>query len=82
MWQILWKCKILAWSALHAIELGFRTVLIEDACMGIDPQGVIDTFEKIKEGNGLVVNSREVFYIAKSKISKVVHSMRARSTHF
>ena len=49
-----------AWTAFHALELGFRTVLIEDACQGISPQGVVDTFNKITESNGLVVKSGEV----------------------
>ena len=66
-----------AWTAFHAIELGFRTILIKDACRGISPEGIEDTFRKIKEANGLVVKSSEVkkaspcyqnclFYLGKS----------------
>eukprot|EP00090_Calanus_glacialis_P025861 TRINITY_DN40595_c0_g1_i2.p1 TRINITY_DN40595_c0_g1~~TRINITY_DN40595_c0_g1_i2.p1 ORF type:complete len:145 (+),score=20.06 TRINITY_DN40595_c0_g1_i2:1-435(+) len=56
-----------AWTAFHALELGFRTVLIEDACRGISPQGVVDTFNKITESNGLVVKSGEVKAMARGK---------------
>ena len=49
-----------AWTAFHALELGFRTILIEDACRGISVEGIKDTFKKIREENGLVVKSSEV----------------------
>ena len=60
--DIIWfEIKLyLAWTAYHALELGFRTVLIEDACRGISDEGIKETFKKIKEENGLVVKSSEV----------------------
>ena len=43
-----------------AQDLGYRVILIEDACKGINPEKVEETILKIKENNGLVINSREV----------------------
>ena len=43
-----------------AQDLGYRVILVEDACKGINPEKVEETILKIKENNGLVINSREV----------------------
>ena len=42
------------------MELGFRTILIDDCSRGIDHGDIAATFEKIREQNGLVVQSNEV----------------------
>merc|ERR1719219_1110018 len=47
-------------TAFHALELGFRTILIDDCSRGIDGADIDRTFEKIREQNGLVVQSSEV----------------------
>ena len=47
-------------TAFHALELGFRTVLIEDCSRGIDKKNIAETFEKIEAWHGLVVQSGEV----------------------
>ena len=47
-------------TAFHAIELGFRTCLIEDASRGINNENINKAFEKIKDEYGCVVNSKEV----------------------
>ena len=50
----------LASTAYHAIELGFRTVLIEDCSRGIRDESINSTFEKVKASHGCVVHSSEV----------------------
>ena len=47
-------------TAFHALELGFRTVLIEDCSRGIDKKNIAETYEKIESWHGLVVQSGEV----------------------
>ena len=47
-------------TAYHAQELGFRTVLIDDASKGINHDGIKGTIEKIKGNHGCVVDSTEV----------------------
>ena len=47
-------------TVFDAQDLGFRVILVEDACKGINPEKVEETILKIKENNGLVINSREV----------------------
>ena len=47
-------------TAFHAIELGFRTCLVEDASRGINNENINKAFEKIREEYGCVINSKEV----------------------
>ena len=47
-------------TAFHAQELGFRTVLVDDASKGINDDGIAGTITKIKENHGCVVDSTEV----------------------
>ena len=47
-------------TAFHAIELGFRTILIDDCSRGIDEKSIETAYEKVRNGWGLVVQSREV----------------------
>merc|ERR1712165_461649 len=47
-------------TAFHAQELGFRTVLVDDASKGINDDGIAGTIVKIKENHGCVVDSSEV----------------------
>ena len=35
------------YTALDALELGFRTIVVEDCCRGIDPDGITKTKAKI-----------------------------------
>lgn len=45
---------------MHALELGFRTILINDASRGID-MGAIDNIKQaVKDNHGLVVDCQEV----------------------
>ena len=47
-------------TVFDAQDLGYRVILVEDACKGINPEKVEETIQKIKENNGLVINSKEV----------------------
>jgi len=47
-------------TAMHSLELGFRTILVDDCSRGIDGDDIKKTFERVREGNGLVVQSNEV----------------------
>ena len=51
---------ILGSTAFHSLELGFRTIMIDDCSRGIDHGDIARTFERIREQNGLVVQSNEV----------------------
>ena len=44
----------------HAQELGYRTVLVEDASKGISDVEVSEVIKDLKLNNGIVVNSSEV----------------------
>ena len=41
-------------------QLGYRTVLVEDASRGIDHERVAATVQEVRENHGLVVSSKEV----------------------
>jgi len=48
------------YTASHAQDLGFRTILIEDCCRGIDPDGIKRTKKSIVDHNGAIVQSADV----------------------
>lgn len=45
---------------MHAQELGFRTILIDDCSRGIQMDAIKNTKKKIEENHGIVVNACEV----------------------
>ena len=45
---------------MHAQELGFRTIFIEDCSRGIDPNDIKDTLDQVRATHGVVINSSEV----------------------
>ena len=47
-------------TAFHALELGFRTILIDDCSRGIDEKNIAAAYEKIHSWHGLVIQSDEV----------------------
>ena len=55
--------RFAASTAMHSLELGFRTILVDDCSRGIDGDDIKKTFERVREGNGLVVQSNEVQYM-------------------
>ena len=62
--------RFAASTAMHSLELGFRTILVDDCSRGIDGDDIKKTFEKVRESNGLVVQSNEVplFFTSFKKI--------------
>jgi nicotinamidase-related amidase len=46
-------------TAFHAVELGYRTILIDDACRGITLEDIHRTKQKLSENHGVVVHSEE-----------------------
>ena len=51
---------ISASTAFHSLELGFRTILIDDCSRGIDECDIKAAFDRIREQNGIVCQSSEV----------------------
>ena len=49
-------------TVFDAQDLGYRVILVEDACKGINQEKVEETIQIIKENNGVVINSREVIH--------------------
>ncbi|OXA52901.1 nicotinamidase [Folsomia candida] len=47
-------------TAFHAVELGYRTVLIDDACRGITLEDIQATKQKLNEHHGVVIHSDQV----------------------
>jgi len=45
------------------VELGYRTILIDDACRGITLEDIQKTKQKLEEKHGVVVHSEEVTLI-------------------
>ena len=58
-------------TAYHAQELGFRTVLVDNASKGINFDGMKETIRKIKANNGCVVESSEVKAIVQGRDRRV-----------
>ena len=50
---------------MHSLELGFRTILVDDCSRGIDGDDIKKTFQNVRDGNGLVVQSNEVKLLAR-----------------
>ena len=66
------KCHVMFFTAstvFDAQDLGFRTILIEDASRGINEFTVAEIIERIKENNGLVVKSNEVVIFGQKCVS-------------
>lgn len=47
-------------TAIDAIELGYRTILVDDACRGITIDDIVQTKNKVEEGHGAVIQCTEV----------------------
>ncbi|GFQ88567.1 nicotinamidase [Trichonephila clavata] len=48
------------YTALHALEHGYRTILVEDACRGVDVKDIEETKRKLVERHGAIVTSDKV----------------------
>jgi nicotinamidase-related amidase len=51
---------LLGATAIDALSSGFRTVLIDDCCRGVDLQDIETTKESILSDHGVIVQSHEV----------------------
>lgn len=49
------------YTALDALDCGYRTILLDDCCRGIDLKGIEDFKQLIISKNGIVATSKEVF---------------------
>lgn len=48
-------------TAADALSAGYRTILIEDCCRGVDLKDIEHTNNTLLENNGVIIQSREVF---------------------
>jgi len=46
-------------TAFHALELGFRTVYLENCSRGIEEEAIQNTFDRVRRENGVVIHSSE-----------------------
>jgi hypothetical protein len=51
---------LLGATAIDALSSGYRTVLIDDCCRGVDLQDIETTKESILSDHGIIVQSHEV----------------------
>merc|ERR1711860_97369 len=56
-----------AFTTFDGIELGYRTVLVEDAARDIIDSNIDETRNKVKAKNGVVANSKEVMAMVQGK---------------
>ena len=73
----IWRPHISASTAFHALELGFRTVLIDDCSRGINDENIANAYDKIRQEFGLVVQSGEVSTFL---ITGIIRSSRHRDS--
>ena len=66
-------------TALDALELGFRTNLLGDCSRGIAPDAIKETLAKIKKEGGLIINSSEVIIFKFESIAKKSYSTEGKS---
>ena len=51
-----------AWTAEHALDLGYRTVVVDDACRGIDVKDIDKMKKKLTSLGAAIVTSDQVNY--------------------
>lgn len=47
-------------TAIDAISAGYRTILIDDCCRGVDLKDIEHTKETVISSNGIIAHSKEV----------------------
>lgn len=50
-------------TAIDSLSAGYRTVLIDDCCRGVDLQDIETTKENVLNNHGVIVHSKEVLKI-------------------
>ncbi|XP_052278204.1 nicotinamidase-like isoform X2 [Dreissena polymorpha] len=48
------------YTAFHSLEHGFRTILVEDACRGVDVKAIEETKQKLLDSGAIIVKSSQV----------------------
>lgn len=56
-------------TAIDAISSGYRTILLDDCCRGVDLKDIEHIKEMVVSSNGVIVSSKEVrkIYLCESK---------------
>ena len=54
------------WSAMDAIDYGYRTVLIEDASRGVNEEAINEIKERLIANKAIVVNSSQVIHLVEA----------------
>jgi len=54
-------------TALHAVELGYRTLVIRDACKGVAKESIAEMEKTLQEVGVILVNSSQVMNLVKAK---------------
>lgn len=49
-------------TAIDAISAGYRTILIDDCCRGVDLKDIEHTKETVISNNGIIAHSKEVSF--------------------
>jgi nicotinamidase-related amidase len=47
-------------TAIDAISAGYRTILIDDCCRGVDLKDIEGTKDTVTNSNGVIVTTKEV----------------------
>ena len=59
-------------TATDALSAGYRTILIDDCCRGVDLQDIEATKESVLNSHGVIVHSKEVRHPTLKKIPFVI----------
>lgn len=54
------KKLLLLLTAVDAISSGYRTILLDDCCRGVDLKDIENVKETVVSTNGVIVTSKEV----------------------
>ena len=58
--KIVHQFLIIGATATDALSAGYRTILIDDCCRGVDLQDIEATKESVLNSHGVIVHSKEV----------------------
>jgi len=58
-------------TALHAIELGYRTLLIKDGCKGVSEDSIAEMEKHLQDVGGILIDSKQVMDLVKAQDRRV-----------
>jgi len=64
-------------TALHAAELGFRTIVVEDACAGVSVEGIAEMKAALTKSGCAIVQSADVPDLASGKNRDVLLALNS-----